>query len=98
MKKQNLKSQTGQGLVEYLIIVALVAVGAISIMQIVGQSVNVKFAQVAKSLGANSGDSIQNAEITKTSVHKKNFRNFMSGTINEGSNSNGKSGENSSGE
>ena len=85
MKKSK---ESGQGLVEYLIIVALVAVGGISIMQIVGQSVNVKFAQIAKSLGAKSTGRIESAEITQSSINKKNFRNFMNGTGGNSNNNN----------
>jgi pilus assembly protein Flp/PilA len=81
------QNQLGQGLVEYLIIVALVAVGGISIMQIVGQSINMKFAQIAKSLGARTTGKIENAEVTQTSINKKNFRNFMNGALKDSSSS-----------
>ena len=83
MKKtiKNHNNKLGQGLVEYLIIIALVAVGGIGIMQIVGQSINVKFAQVAVALGAKSTGKAESAEVTQTSIKKKNFKNFMSGAM-----------------
>lgn len=74
------RNQKGQGLVEYLIIVALVAVGTISVMRVVGQSVQIKFAKVAESLGANVKEDIGNAEVTTTNWKKKDLRDFMQGS------------------
>lgn len=91
---KNKAKQSGQGLVEYLIIVALVAVGGIGIMQIVGQSINVKFAEIASSLGANGSGKIEKAEITQSSTNKKNFRNFMKGFSTNGKNQDGSSSDN----
>lgn len=73
------KNQKGQGLIEYLVIVALVAVGAIAIMRTVGQSVNIAFAKVAKSLGADVDGTVTNAKVTQSEFHKKSLRNFMNG-------------------
>lgn len=75
-----LKNQKGQGLVEYLIIVSLVAVATISVMRVVGQSVQVKFAKVAESLGANVDSEIKDATVTETNWKKKDLRDFMSGS------------------
>lgn len=91
---KNNKKQSGQGLVEYLIIVALVAVGGIGIMQIVGKSINVKFAEIASSLGASGSEKIEKAEITQSSVTKKNFRNFMKGFSTDGKNQDGSNQDN----
>jgi pilus assembly protein Flp/PilA len=75
------QNQKGQGLVEYLIIVALVAVGTIGIMRVVGQSLTVKFAQVAKSLGADVKGQIDTPQVTETLYRKKDMRNFLSGAV-----------------
>ena len=76
---KHVKNQKGQGLVEYLIVVAIMAVGALSIIRVVGQSVNVKFATIAKSLGANVEGNIGQAEVKQNHFSKKSMRNFMSG-------------------
>ena len=81
--KKKLKSEAGQSLVEYLVIVALVAVGGIGIMRVVGQSINVNFAKVAKSLGASVSGKIANAEVKSSYYSKKNLRNFMNGSDTE---------------
>ena len=75
-----IRNQKGQSLVEYLIIVALVAVGTLSVMRVVGQSVQVKFAKIAESLGAEVQGSISNAKVTETNYKKKDLRDFMQGS------------------
>lgn len=77
---QILRNQRGQGLVEYLIIVSLVAVATISVMRVVGQSVQVKFAKVAESLGATVSSEIKEATVTETNWKKKDLRDFMTGS------------------
>jgi Flp pilus assembly pilin Flp len=76
----SIRNQKGQSLVEYLIIVALVAVGTLSVMRVVGQSVQVKFAKVAESLGADVKGEIGKAEVTDSNWKKKDLRDFMQGT------------------
>jgi len=76
--KSIVKNQKGQGLVEYLIIVSLVAVATISVMRVVGQSVQVKFAKVAESLGATvDGKEIGDAKIVESNWKKKDMSDFM---------------------
>lgn len=84
---QVIKNQKGQGLVEYLIIVALVAVGTIGVVRVVGQSVSIKFSQVAKSLGADVDGKIENAKVTETLYRKKDLRDFVNGSLNQKDNS-----------
>lgn len=81
MKKiaKPLKNQRGQGLIEYLIIVALIAVGTMAIMRTVGQSVNVKFAKIAEALGADVQGEIKTATVTETQSNKKDMKDFMQG-------------------
>lgn len=82
MKKvtKPLKNQRGQGLIEYLIIVALIAVGTMAIMRTVGQSVNVKFAKIAEALGADVEGEIKTAKVTETQSSKKDMKDFMQGS------------------
>lgn len=73
-------NQRGQGLIEYLILVALLAVGTIVSIRIVGQSLNVKFAKVAESLGAKPQGRIGTVEIQESAWKKKDMRDFMNGS------------------
>lgn len=79
-----LRNQRGQGLIEYLILVALIAVGTIASVRILGQSLNVKFAKVAESLGADVQSDIGNATVTSGSWKKKDLRDFMQGSSTRG--------------
>jgi pilus assembly protein Flp/PilA len=75
-----LKNYRGQGLIEYLIIVALVSVGAIGIMKVISQNVRVHFTHIAEALGSKASDRPQKGEITKSMHSEKDFNNFWEGT------------------
>lgn len=86
-QKKILKCKKGQGLIEYIIIVALVAVGSISLVRVLHQSVNVQFTQIAKALGAKSQDRITAPEVSSSMLQKKDLSNFMSGVRSPAKNS-----------
>lgn len=46
----SLGNQRGQGLIEYLIVVALIAVATIGVVRVVGQAVATRFASVSEAL------------------------------------------------
>ena len=79
--KTKIKCQKGQGLVEYLVIVALVAVGSVAVMSAVGSSVQTKFAQVAESLGAQVRGNKAAPVVGESAYRKKDLRNFMQGAL-----------------
>lgn len=83
-RKSSLRTlnQKGQSLVEYLIIVCLVAVGTIGIMRTFSEAVQHKFAQMSKALGASYDGKLEAPKILDSSVAKKDLRNFMQGAIN----------------
>lgn len=79
MKKQ-IKQNKGQGLVEYLIILALVAVGTIGVIKVISQNVRVHYTHVAESLGASvQGDRPSKGVVTKSMHEEKDFNNFWQG-------------------
>jgi pilus assembly protein Flp/PilA len=82
MRKSDIRNQKGQGLIEYLIIVALVAVAAISILQIVGQNVTAQFAKVAYAIQGKSSSSVKADEVRETSYKRKDMSNFFKGAAN----------------
>ena len=63
MKKMILRSQRGQGMTEYIIIVALIAVAAIAVYQFFGQTVRNQTSGIAKEISGQTADtSIQQAK------------------------------------
>jgi Flp pilus assembly pilin Flp len=75
-----LNNQKGQGLIEYLIIVALVAVASIAMVKSLQNSVNIQLANAADAIGgAHSERSRTSKAITAEALRKKDFSNFMNG-------------------
>jgi pilus assembly protein Flp/PilA len=79
--KKITNNQKGQSLVEYLILVALVAVSSIAIVRSVGQNIQAKFADVAHSMGATVEGNREAAPVSSEQYRKKDFRDFLSGSL-----------------
>jgi len=77
--KKQLSNQKGQSLIEYLIIVAIVAVGTISIVRVVGKNVSVQFANIAKALGSGDDNQLKAEKLDSKMYGKKDFSNFLEG-------------------
>lgn len=67
----------GQSLIEYLIIVALVAIASIGVVRILSYNVSANFTNISNSL-ANSTSKAPMKQ-AKDELKKKNFGNFMDG-------------------
>ena len=73
---KNRKKQLGQGMTEYIIIVALIAVAAISVYNLFGQTVRTQVGDLAAELGGGStsgnaadlGSSAKDAATRKTTL------------------------------
>lgn len=79
-----LKNKKGQGLIEYLIIVAIVAVGSMAVIKTVGGNVNAKFANIANVLGGKAaGTNVDVHEVTEGMTKKKDLGNFFDGASNQ---------------
>ena len=50
MKSNTIKNRRGQGLIEYLIIVSIMAVSTIGIISLMGQTMKAKFGSITSSL------------------------------------------------
>ncbi len=61
--KQGQRNQHGQGMTEYIIIVALIAVAAIAVYQFFGQTIRSQTSGIAQEVSGKSADTaIQNAQ------------------------------------
>lgn len=76
---ETIRNQSGQGLVEYLIIVTLMAVGTIAVMRGLSETVAHKFGRVAKALGATVEGSGSAPVIGENATRKKDLSDFMQG-------------------
>lgn len=78
---RQIRNRRGQGLVEYLILVALIAVGSIAVLRVVGQSVTVQYSKVAKALGAKVDGDPGKPSVTSTMYKKRDLGSFIQGAV-----------------
>lgn len=74
-----LKNKKGQGLIEYLVLVAIVGIGSLAVLRLVQAQVSNKFAQIAVQLGAGGKENIENQTVEKSATSKKDMRSFFEG-------------------
>ena len=70
---RKLTSQSGQGMSEYLIIVALIAIAAIGVVTVFGRDIRQLF---SASTGALSGNQTNTNTSTKATVKNKTLKDF----------------------
>ncbi|OFZ30460.1 MAG: hypothetical protein A2622_08640 [Bdellovibrionales bacterium RIFCSPHIGHO2_01_FULL_40_29] len=75
--QKKLKSNRGQGLIEYLILVALIAVGSIGVMKVVGQNVAIQYENLNRAMGASIAEKRQVLNADESTLNRKDLSNFM---------------------
>ncbi|WP_024609570.1 hypothetical protein [Pseudoalteromonas sp. TB64] len=81
------KKHLGQGLTEYIIIVALIAVSAIGVYSFFGKTIRNQVAALATEIAGNdSGSQIANAKAAAVSASVTANKNYNLGNYNEGAN------------
>ncbi len=78
-----IKNKKGQGMIEYLIIVAIIAVGSISVVKVVGANLDVQFARVAQALGGANTKTVKAHQITDQMTRKKDLGSFFEDSVND---------------
>lgn len=80
--KDKRKTKIGQGMTEYLIIVALVAVGSIAIIRTLGGSLRTGFAKITMGIqGKGNPSSIRDPKISKSQYKRNDMSDFTNGAI-----------------
>ncbi len=74
---RKLKGQSGQGMSEYLIIVALIAVAAIGVVTVFGQDIRDLF---QSSTGALAGQATSTSTARQATVKNKSLKTFANST------------------
>jgi Flp pilus assembly pilin Flp len=79
---QPIKNNRGQGLIEYVILVALVGVATISMVRVLQKSINVNLANVIHALQSDGKRRDKFERITEDDLRKRDFSDFMNGAQN----------------
>ncbi|MCI5073041.1 hypothetical protein MRY82_08915 [bacterium] len=76
------KTISGQGMTEYLIIVALVAVGSIAIVRTLGGSLRTGFAKITMGIqGKGNPSRIRDPKVSKSQYKRHDMSDFTNGAI-----------------
>ena len=71
-----LRSQSGQGMSEYLIIVALIAIAAIGVVTVFGRDIRELFSGTTDSLAGNQANNTAKKATVKANKNLKNFGKY----------------------
>lgn len=77
--KKVIKNKKGQGLIEYLILVALIAVGTIGVVKVVGKNVAKQYENINRAMGAKKSTALQAENAADSNLNQKDLSNFMDG-------------------
>lgn len=66
----------GQALSEYLILVALLSIGSIAVVQVLGRNLHGKLAEVANHLGGHSDAHVRGERVKQEAYRAKDLGNF----------------------
>ncbi|MCB0420270.1 MAG: hypothetical protein KDD61_04700 [Bdellovibrionales bacterium] len=73
------KNQKGQGLIEYLILVAIIAIASIAVTRVLGQQIKRKYTEIAYALSGEQRKLAQ-PKIDSSIYQKSDLSNFMKGS------------------
>ncbi len=77
---RQLNNKRGQGMIEYLILVALIAAGTIGVVKVVGQNVRIQYENINRALGAKKSTQLESKNASDSQLNQKDLSNFMDGT------------------
>ncbi len=75
-----LKNQKGQGLIEYLILVALIAVSAVGVVRVVGNNISKNYENINRALGAEKSEKLKLENASDKNLNKKDLADFIEGS------------------
>ncbi|RME30005.1 MAG: hypothetical protein D6806_00710 [Deltaproteobacteria bacterium] len=76
MLRKKLKRRKGQGMTEYIIIVALIAIAAIGVVSLFGDNIRALFAASDKALNGEENVAVKTKTAKKQLYQHRNLKNF----------------------
>jgi pilus assembly protein Flp/PilA len=77
-----LRNSRGQGLIEYVILVAIIAIGTMGMVRVLQKSMKVNLATVVYSLQGDDKRKASHERIEDSDLKKTDFSDFMNGAAN----------------
>jgi Flp pilus assembly pilin Flp len=74
-----IRNERGQGLIEYVILVALVGVATMGMVRLLQKSINVNLANIVHGLQSDGKRRESHERISEDDLRKKDFSDFMNG-------------------
>lgn len=75
---KTLQNKNGQGLIEYLMLTALIAVATIGVVKVVGYNLGKKYENINRALGAR-GEALNAVNASDNAIAQKDLSNFLDG-------------------
>lgn len=75
-----LRNSSGQGMIEYMILVALIAVGTIGVVRVVGYNIGVQYENINRALGAKTTGQLSIQNVDQSQLNKKDLSDFLNGS------------------
>ncbi len=72
-------NKKGQGLIEYLMLVALIAVATLGVVRVVGHNLSKKYENINRALGAKKQTELQAENASDSFIEQKDLSNFLDG-------------------
>ncbi len=84
MKRHIVLRRSGQGLVEYLILICLIAVSAILVISTVGKNIAEQYANVSNALTRGDGKEVSKTAVDEAAYRSRGMDDFMAGARKNG--------------
>lgn len=84
-QNQIAQNQKGQGMIEYIILVCLMAIGTIGMVRVLGEGVNVKFNAIVSALQGES-PTRRGVDIPESWQKRRDLKSFLNGTTSSSGN------------
>lgn len=75
-----LRKRSGQGMVEYMILVALIAAGTMGVVRVVGYNIGIQYENINRALGAKNSNQLQTQNAEQSLLNKKDLSDFLQGS------------------
>ena len=75
-----IKNSRGQGMIEYMVLVALIAAGTIGVVRVVSYNIGAQYENINRALGAKTSGQLQIQNADQSQINKKDLSDFLNGS------------------